>query len=1533
MRVSLIKKDKISNLLLPSTIKGNYWITDVDKLGNTKNLICIEASNNNWKLVGNEEVSILENNNIIPYTFLLEDKFYILKTALGDNLIIYCTKTFDLSFSFYDISAYKDKEITIGNNNSNTICFSSVNVIDKHAIIKCINNNYLIEPFGVVYKNDLLISSVVPLENGDTIFIMGLKIILEIKNNIPYISVNNPLNLVRTSLTKSIDNLKEEEPFTESNEELDISLYTDDDIFHKKPRILREPETLEIKVDSPPAKQDSRERPWLLTVGPMLTMSMVSLMSAYSAINNMTVNNVSLSQCMPTLIISGAMLAGTLVWPSISRAYEKKQRAKIERIRQLKYKKYIETKRNLIAEEIVKQRNILNDNYPVPTECERIILSKMTRLWERRLGDRDFLEVSLGLGNKEMKIDIKYPEEHFTMTEDNLNNVARELGTEPKQMVDVSLPLSLVDNNIFGIVGNYNQVKNYMSQLFLQIMAFHSYDDLKIVMLTSDDKKSNWNYLKILPHIFSNDRQIRFFGTNTEEYKEIFYYLEKEYTERLDKESEKEVFKPHYLLVTDNFKLVRNFDFLKKIINIKEPNGFSLVILTEKLTNIPDQCKSFVNLYQEKAELYENKVNSKVLTFKTDLNNIYDYYKCAKILSNIHLDITSETDGELPQKVGFLEMYDVGKIEQLNVSARWKKSNPIETLSAPVGIGKSGEKIEVDTHEKYHGPHGLIAGMTGSGKSEFIITFITSMAVNYHPYEVQFILIDYKGGGLAGAFDNAEVKLPHLVGTITNLDTNEISRSLLSINSELKKRQQLFNEAREKSKESTIDIYKYQKMYREGIVTTPISHLFIISDEFAELKKEQPEFMTELISTARLGRSLGVHLILATQKPSGVVDPQIWSNTRFRVCLRVQEKSDSTEVIKKPDAALLKQTGRFYFQVGYDEIFVIGQAAWCGMTYRPSEKIRKELDTSINFINNIGAITKTIETKKEVVNTSPSLGEELINILKYIENVSKEENIHVKQLWQSRIPDVIYLNDLMKKYNYQKTMYTINPIIGELDNPSMQSKHLLTLPITIVGNSLIYGITGSGKENLLTTIIYSSMITYTTKELNYYLIDFGSESLSMFKNSPIMGDIVHNDEREKIDNLYKMLNETIEERKKLFIDYGGNYTTYIKTSGNILPLIVVIINNFEAYIETYASDEEILNILSRDGIKYGINFILTVNTPNGVRFKLKQNFNNSIVLEQNNDDDYGTILGNVRKKYPSKVFGRGIIKKDDNIYEFQTAYVTEKEQIQETVKKISYDLMEKEEKARKIPVLPEVVSYEDIKYTLGKTPNLVIGLSKENLSVVTINHIKNYVTPILSNDITKNYNIITPLINELLFLNYSNISLINTEDFTMDPLYKKYIEYIDTNYEEYIDKLYNYVVECDTKYKESGNEKSIFNNIKKHTIFILGIGELLGKLNMDSKKKLSTIFDSGKNLNILSFILIDSIDKFKKVELELWYKSVSTQSDGIWIGQGINEQFSLKISTRSPLLKEQISDNYCFVITRGVPTLVKYITKFDINLK
>ena len=233
-----------------------------------------------------------------------------------------------------------------------------------------------------------------------------------------------------------------------------------------------------------------------------------------------------------------------------------------------------------------------------------------------------------------------------------------------------------------------------------------------------------------------------------------------------------------------------------------------------------------------------------------------------------------------------------------------------------------------------------------------------------------------------------------------------MNRSLASIQSELRRRQRLFNEARDALNESTIDIYKYQKLYRDGMVKRPISHLFIISDEFAELKAQQPEFMSQLISTARIGRSLGVHLILSTQKPAGVVDDQIWSNSRFRVCLKVQDKADSMDMIKCPDAAMLTKTGRFYLQVGYNELFELGQSAWCGAQYIPSDKIRKNVNNSLDFINGLGTPIKSIEdNKKNVVITSK--GEELPNIVKYLVNVANEQNITTSKLWLDPIPEFI----------------------------------------------------------------------------------------------------------------------------------------------------------------------------------------------------------------------------------------------------------------------------------------------------------------------------------------------------------------------------------------------------------------------------------------------------------------------------------------------------------------------------------------------
>ena len=521
----------------------------------------------------------------------------------------------------------------------------------------------------------------------------------------------------------------------------------------------------------------------------------------------------------------------------------------------------------------------------------------------------------------------------------------------------------------------------------------------------------------------------------------------------------------------------------------------------------------------------------------------------------------------------------------------------------------------------------------------------------------------------------------------------------------------------------------------------------------------------------------------------------------------------------------------------------------------------------------------------------------------------------------------------MNKYKYQKENFVINPIIGEFDVPSMQQQYLLTLPLSKEGNALIYGSAGSGKENLVTTLLYSSMINYTPQEVNYYLVDFGSESLNMFKKSPIIGDILHVDDKDKLNNLYKMLNTIIEIRKKLFSEYNGDYDTYCKKSGKTVPSIVVIINNFEAYHETYADYDDILTILSRDGSKYGVYFVLTVSTPNGLRFKLKQNFTQEYVLQQNSPDDYTSILGNVKKNYPSKIFGRGIFKKED-VYEFQTAYAYEKDNIQDYIKLLCIKHSEAfKERAKPVPILPEVVTYNDIKDDISNDKNVIIGIAKQSLNAVKFDFNKTLVNGIISSDINYIYSFVKPFVNQLMYLNYSKVTLINTEEIKFEDNYKKYIEYIDNDFNAYFLKLYNYIIEKNDEYIKNNYSRNSFKDIKHNTIIILGYETFANRLSPENKKKLGTLFEKAKDLEIVNFIILDSVDKFKKLEIEFWYKTCANPNDGIWIGPGVNDQYTLKVSQRTPELKEQINEEFCFVIKRGKPTLVKYVSKFDLNLK
>ena len=1520
MIVRLIKKKKIYNFTLPTKISGNYWITDNDYLGNVRNLINVEEENGKWKIKSDFETKIMSGEVEVESAYLSEYSLYFLKINTDNEyVILYCSPTIDKEI--YRLRIKDKNDFLIGNNTDAPINFSYPLVSRQQARLIYSNGVWVVQDLNSKYGTYVNNNSITTkqLEYGDIIFIMGLRIIV-MKDTLIINNIGPSLN-IDNNYFDSITPITQKQVEFDNPDEEGIEFYKEDDYFYRAPRFKTGIEDANIGIDAPPGQEEEDKTPAIYTIGPMLTMAMMSMSMGISSLQGVIEGTVDLKTAAPTLIMSGAMLATMLLWPALQSIYQKKVRKQKEEERKTKYLKYLDDKREKIQAEMKIQRQILIDNYLPLSEVKEIIYQRKRNLWEREIGQEDFLDLRLGIGSTELKGKIAIPEEHFSLKSDELLKEVYKVGAESRTLENVPVSLNFVNRNISAIIGTAMNKKEFIEGLILQMITFHSYEDLKIVLFTNEQNASNWEYLKVAPHNWNNNKTMRYFATNLDEAKDISFELGKELQARKLKDNNGKMeineedyhsYKPYFVIITDDYKLVRDVELIKEVTDMKINYGFSLIVISPRLINIPNECSAFVSVGDKKSGIFENElVSNKQKEFVADFDSTLNIFECCKLIANIPIDIAKESRA-LPSSVSFLEMYNVGMVDQLNILNRWKTNDPTKTLQVPIGLDKSRELFKLDLHEKAHGPHGLIAGMTGSGKSEFIISYVLSMALNYHPYEVSFVLIDYKGGGLTGAFENKEtgVKLPHLAGTITNLDTVEMNRSLASVQSELRRRQRLFNDARDKLDESTIDIYKYQSLYRKGAVSKPISHLIIVSDEFAELKDQRPEFMEQLISTARIGRSLGVHLILATQKPSGVVNDQIWSNSKFRICLRVQDKSDSMDMIKCPDAAELKTTGRFYLQVGYNELFAMGQAAWAGAQYYPTEKRKKKVDQSIRIVDNVGSTIKLLDTKQNDI-VVPSKGEEITNIIKYIVDEAKKTNISIEQLWLPRIPDVIYTEQLKEKYQYKTIKNVINPIIGEYDDPDNQSQNILTLPLSTEGNTIIFGSAGNGKELMVSNIIYSCITTHTSREVNFYLLDFGAETLTMFRKAPHVGDVMLSTDAEKIANMFKMVNQTIEERKKIFIDYNGSYEFYINHGGKQIPLIVIVINNVEAFVETYPDYEEIMGQMTRDCLKYGVVFIYTTNGPNTVRYKLRQNFKQNVVLQFNDPSDYASVIPGVRKKEPSKAFGRGLILLD-SIFEFQTSYPYREAKMTDYIKVVCDKLNTVcDYKAPFIPILPDVVSKDFVENLLGNIKTIPVGVEKENLNIAQIDLNNAYMYNITGDDITTDPRFLKGLIRNLTTIPNSECIVLDAISVLDGLSYEKTTYSTDACYDS-IEKLTN-------AYENNDPEKTTF-------AMAIGVHNLMNKLSSIESGKLQKLMTEAKSKRNIKFLIVDTIDNIKSITFEAWYKGNADLSEGIWIGNGIGNQFTLKVTTNSRLLRADLEPGFGYCIKKGKATLIKLMS-------
>lgn len=1530
MKVLLIKNGRLYRYSLPKEIKDNYWITDIDSYDNARNLINIIALNGKWALTSNYDTHIVDTTSNLDTVYLNEYTFYTIKNDSEKNYYyLYAIPDVEKDYNTYDIR--ENGSLIIGQNEGANIIYKNVLVNDIHARLDYNNGLWQITDNNTnsgVYVNDKKIKVTSILKYGDIVFIAGLKIIVMRD----FLLINNINNRVIVNSACLSPRIESNSPYNEEevkDDELNRNLYSKEEYFYRFPRFIEDIYKEEVVIDNPPAPNIKEENSLIMTFGPMFTMGLTSFATAFTTINNISNKTTTWQKSIPSLVVAGSMFLSMLVWPMISRILERKRKAKKENERVRKYTEYLDSKAKEIDGIINKQSQTLKDKYLSLSECANIIMRKKPNLWERSIGQNDFLSLRLGIGNMPIYADIKYSEDGFTLEEDALKEKIKKIVNDRKMLNNVPITYSLIQKNITSIIGDKVLLHEFFKGQLLQFMTFQSYEFLKIVILTNKENSGDFSYMRNLPYLFDNNRQIRFFADEIDETRELSLYLERVYQERKADKRKYQDTPPYYLIITDNYHMYRDIEIINDILKNEENYGFSLMIFSDKLQNLPSECKNFINVNKERSGIFESEISvGNQKEFQTEFCNDININECIRRISNIPIEFNDD-DKVLPNSISFLQMYNVGRVEQLNILQRYQINNSQKSLAVPVGVEKSGSLLKLDLQEKYHGPHGLIAGMTGSGKSEFIITYVLSMAVNFSPLDVAFILIDYKGGGLAGAFENRETgaRLPHLAGTITNLDVSEMNRSLSSIDSELRRRQKLFNDARDKLGESTVDIYKYQKFFKEGKVDEAVPHLFIICDEFAELKSQQPDFMDELIQTARIGRSLGVHLILATQKPTGVVNDQIWSNSRFRVCLKVQEKSDSNEMIKVPDAAFLKQPGRFYLQVGYNELFALGQSAWCGAQYYPTDKIKKKVDQSVLIIDDIGnVIAQNDDLVKDNIKSN---GEELANVLNYVISICKEKNLYAKKLWLEKILPEIYVDNLVLKYNYKEQPFILNPIIGEYDDPSNQRQDLLTINLTKDGNTSIYGSSGSGKELLFSSMVYSLITSHTPEEVNIYIMDFGSGSLGKFRNIPHIGDIIMPTDEEKILNTFNMIEKELEVRKKLFANYNGDYQSYISRSERKIPYILLFINNYDVMADAFDFEERIIKI-TRECSKYGIIILTSINTTGGMRYRLKQNFHSNIALQFNDQDDYSSIIGNTKKLYPSPFFGRGLVRLD-SIYEFQTAHITSLDKINEKIEALKEELNKKYMvKASRIPVVPDIVYISELTSFLHGMKGVPLGINKETISPELFNFKENYTTIISSSD-EDDLPIFSKSLVHMLSKISNNSVLVIDIDSKIEDRYNENVIYINDDVNIAMNKLIGNMEMQYNQYVEDGySKKNIRNNRNMVTIF-MNFSKLLLRVNEEDKKKFLDYLMKCKDLGQFDFIIIDKADNLKKLEFETWYRGAVTNSYGIWIGNGIADQTVIKTNVGFKKNNNEIPDGFGIVVKNTKTSLVKLISKDTSN--
>ncbi|MGI6878952.1 FtsK/SpoIIIE domain-containing protein [Microbacterium sp. gxy059] len=891
-----------------------------------------------------------------------------------------------------------------------------------------------------------------------------------------------------------------------------------------------------------------------------------------------------------------------------------------------------------------------NEEVPPVAEVFEHAMRLGPLLWTRRPEHWNFLAVRLGISTAESRNSIREQE-----TQDGLPEyIARveRLRERYRYVHEVPVLETLPAAGSLGVAGPEQPAADVMRGIAVQLFGLHAPNEVVTVAFADAEWVEALEWLKWLPHTSSETSPFKDLplADSAPTANALLSALE-DYVMRLVKAPShrgpfKETWNP-MRYGTDVHRAAEDNDASKRIsvivfvandapvdrarltqiLELGADVGVHAVFLSPTVESLPAACRTFVDVtgglddatvgVVRSGERYEHVRIEGV-------SNAYMHMLARRLAPVVDASTVVHDESDIPHSVMFLALTGTEIAEDPRaVIDRWRQNNTIidrsdaprprlkkaGNLRAIVGQGAS-DAMTLDLRSQ--GPHALVGGTTGAGKSEFLQAWVLGIASAHSPDRVTFLFVDYKGGS---AFADC-VELPHCVGLVTDLSPHLVRRALTSLRAELHYREHLFN--RKKAK----DLLELEK--RQDPETPPA--LVLVIDEFAALAGEVPEFVDGVVDIAQRGRSLGIHLIMATQRPAGVIKDNLRANTNLRVALRMADEADSKDVVDDPIAASFPPSipGRGIAKTGPGRLTPF-QSAYAGGWTRDEEQVAEVRAAELAF----GSLT---EWEPERAPESDSHDEDLgpndqKRVVRTIIRASDEAGLPApRRPWLDDLAQVIDLADLPAEGDGRI-------VLGIADLPERQQQNPVFYRPDRDGSLLVFGTSGAGKTTVLKSIATAAGMRPDLGTTQVYALDFASGALGVLEKLPHVGSVIDGDDAERVQRLLRTLGRELDRRAEAFAAaHASNLTEYRELVDPSMPRIVLLVDNYPDFKKEWEITSarapfyrEFMRVLG-EGRPLGVHAVITADRGGAVPTAVASNISRRIVLRLSDVNQY-TLLG------------------------------------------------------------------------------------------------------------------------------------------------------------------------------------------------------------------------------------------------------------------------------------------------------------------